>query len=338
MHPHEPATDHDKPAILDYGLKSAFLSALDPTQKLRVFDLTTRASRELHRWATAYPLIRRVRVWPLCLSIAASMPFAPAKTVVTVARMNLWGFSIDDLFDEEIVPMAELQRRIGRYREVLAGAELPPHSERDTLALALQDIRRDLSGYPLYEALRDRWADAVDGLLDGMVGEHGWRLQLQAGAAVPDLTYAAYMGHSLRSIGVAVHAWTLLIALDDRSALQHLDHLQQMERSASLCIRLANDLQSYEREVTEGKLNSIAIRRREELARGIAPADSLRAARSAATAEVTAQLARLTALQRQRRTSSGHPEQAIADLARFVSDFYIHHDYHTFVSGTGRPG
>ncbi|HSH79029.1 MAG TPA: hypothetical protein VLA19_10925, partial [Herpetosiphonaceae bacterium] len=52
------------------GLQSSFLEALDEDEKLRIFDLTTRASRELHRWAARYPLIRRTRVWPLSLSVA----------------------------------------------------------------------------------------------------------------------------------------------------------------------------------------------------------------------------------------------------------------------------
>jgi hypothetical protein len=65
-----------KPAELDYGLKSTFLAKLADDQKLRIFDLTARMARELHRWAARYPLIRRVRVWPLSLSIAAAAPFA----------------------------------------------------------------------------------------------------------------------------------------------------------------------------------------------------------------------------------------------------------------------
>ena len=337
MQPFEPTTAEDKKATLDYGLKSAFLAQLDTTQKLRVFDLTARSARELHRWATGYPLIRRVRVWPLCLSIAASMPFATIRPIVTIARMNLWGFSIDDLFDEEIVPMAELQRRVARYREVLAGARVDPLGERDTLVLALQDIRDDLQTYALFGALRERWAEAVTGLLDGMVGEHVWRIEQQSGIT-PAPTYDTYLAHSLRSIGVAVHAWTLLIALDDHSALAHLEQLEQMAGSAALVIRMANDLQSYEREMTEGKINSITIRQRDEQARGTSAAASLSYARAAAQHDIGEALQRLAELQRLRCTATGRPEQAIADLARFVSDFYVNHDYHTFVTGTGRSG
>ena len=53
------------------GLKSRFLDSLDPAEQLRIFDLSARTAQNLHRWAARYPLIRRVRVWPLSLSVTA---------------------------------------------------------------------------------------------------------------------------------------------------------------------------------------------------------------------------------------------------------------------------
>jgi hypothetical protein len=126
------------------GIRSKYLASLDEDQKLRIFDLTTRVSRELHRWAVRYPLIRKVRVWPVCLSVAAGAPFATASQLTSMARMGLWIFTVDDLFDEETVPFPELQRRVGRYHDILAGGRVDPQTERDTLVLALHNIREDL--------------------------------------------------------------------------------------------------------------------------------------------------------------------------------------------------
>src|SRR5687767_11128067 len=97
---------------LDYGLKSRFLADLNDDERLHIFDLTARTARELHHWAAHYPLIRRVRVWPLSLSVAAAARFCEVSSLVSMARMNLWVFTIDDLFDEEIVPYNELRRRV----------------------------------------------------------------------------------------------------------------------------------------------------------------------------------------------------------------------------------
>src|SRR5689334_24001505 len=98
------------------GLRSRFLASLDPAEQMRIFDLSARTSQTLHRWAARYPLIRRVRVWPLSLSVAAGAPFTSVEALISTARLSLWVFTIDDLFDEERVPQGELMKRAARYR------------------------------------------------------------------------------------------------------------------------------------------------------------------------------------------------------------------------------
>src|ERR1051325_7597713 len=89
------------------GLRSRFLDGLDPTEQVHIFDLSAQAARTLHRWAARYPLIRRVRVWPLALSVAAAAPFTTVEALISTARLSLWVFTLDDLFDEESVPQGE---------------------------------------------------------------------------------------------------------------------------------------------------------------------------------------------------------------------------------------
>ncbi len=324
-------------AGLDYGLKSTFLSALNTTEKLRIFDLTTRASRELHRWAAKYPLIRRVRVWPLSLSVAAAAPFVQASNLVSMARMNLWVFTIDDLFDEEIVPFAELKRRVTRYHDILAGASYDPKRDRDTLVLALQDIRDDLATYPLFQALQNEWADAISGTLNAMLREYEWRSFDREGDRAAQLpSYEAYCSYGLYSIGGPPHIWTTLIAIGDASLLAQLPRIKELERTASLCIRLANDLQSHSRELKEGKINSIVIRQREAMQQGYPADTALNMAHRAVQEHIQRLLNHCTLLRQQGRTATGQPEQAISDIARFVCDFYKHHDYHNFTTGSAR--
>src|SRR5579883_1472713 len=92
------------------SLRSGFLEKLDSAQQVRIFDLSARMVPTLHRWAARYPLIRRVRVWPLALSVAAAAPFSSVEALVAEARVSLWVFTLDDLFDEERVPERELMR------------------------------------------------------------------------------------------------------------------------------------------------------------------------------------------------------------------------------------
>lgn len=337
MSPHGQEITGDRSAELDYGLKSTFLAALDNDQKLRIFDLTTRASRELHRWAARYPLIRRVRVWPLSLSVAAAAPFVSAAALVSMARMNLWVFTIDDLFDEEIVPFVELRRRVTRYHDILAGGRADPRRDRDTLVVALQDIRDDLRTYPLFTTIHDYWATAVSGTLDAMMREHEWRTLYRSDDGLSQLpTYDEYKSYGLYSIGGPPHIWTAMIAIGDHSIKDHLSQIQELERTASLCIRLANDMQSYSREITEGKINSIVICCQEAKQRGASDEEALVWARETVTQDIQRGLDRCIELQHQIKTTTGHPERAIADIAKFVCDFYIHHDYHEFTTGNGR--
>src|SRR5438067_10023566 len=106
------------------GLRSQFLASLDPADQVRIFDLSARTSQRLHRWAARYPLIRRVRVWPLSLSVAAGARFTSVEALISTARLSLWVFTLDDLFDEERVPQGELTRRAQRYSG-LANREIP---------------------------------------------------------------------------------------------------------------------------------------------------------------------------------------------------------------------
>ncbi|HEV2122674.1 MAG TPA: hypothetical protein VGW38_07860, partial [Chloroflexota bacterium] len=156
------------------GLHSRFLASRSAADQLQIFDLTARTAQELHRWAARYPLIRRVRVWPLALSVAAAAPFCSLEALISTARWNLWAFTLDDLFDEERVPQADLMRRAERYR-TLSRSDAPAPSG-DSLAAALCGIRDDLARYPLFETLREEWADALSGTVNGMTREYNWRL------------------------------------------------------------------------------------------------------------------------------------------------------------------
>lgn len=317
------------------GLQSSFLASLDDDRKLRIFDLTTRASRSLHRWATRYPLIRRVRVWPVSLSVAAAAPFASVAALISITRMSLWVFTIDDLFDEEMVPAAELRRRATRYRDILAGMRVD-RQERDTLALALQDIYDDLSRYQLFPALHDLWAEALTGTIEAMLREHEWRALYRTNGISELPSYEVYLSQGLYSIGGPPHIWTTLVALDDVSVLNRLQALKELERTVSICLRLANDLASYPKEIAEGKINALVIQQQHGIGQGMSPEAALDAGCDMVQQELKRNLSQCDQLQLQARTVTGHPERAIADIARFVSDFYIHHDYHTFSAGSGR--
>src|SRR5258708_10699125 len=189
------------------GLRSRYLASLDPAEQVRSFDLSARTSQTLHRWAARYPLIRRVRVWPLSLSVAAGAPFTSVDALISTARLSLWVFTLDDLFDEERVPQVELIKRAERYR-ALAHNEIPCPSG-DSLATALCELRDDLAGYTLFSSLGLEWANALCGTIDGMMREYQWRLAYRKGTDARGTlpSYEEYVATGRYSIGGPPPHW-----------------------------------------------------------------------------------------------------------------------------------
>jgi hypothetical protein len=65
---------------------------------------------------------------------------------------------------------------------------------------------------------------------------------------------------------------------------------------------------------------------------GVAERTAYERAEARVRADIAARLDELSELRRARVTDTGHPEAAIDNIARFVCDFYTHHDYHTFLA------
>jgi hypothetical protein len=335
-------SDHAPTALLAHpekeaspwmGLRSRFLDSRDAADQVRIFDLSARAAQTLHRWAARYPLIRRVRVWPLALSVSAAAPFASVEALISTARLSLWVFTLDDLFDEERVPRAELMRRADRYRAIVMDQMAAPPN--DSLAAALCEIRDDLAKYPLFETLGPVWAEALCGTIDGMAREYQWRTMYRKDGAATLPSYEEYLETGLYSIGGPPHVWAAVITAGDMTTPTHLEHLRKMEQAASTCIRLANDLRSYQKEIAEGKINALVLLSRHFHHGGPRMEDAYAQAESRVRADIDKGLKKLDELLAAAKTQTGRPEAAIADIARFVCDFYTEHDYHTFAAQRG---
>jgi hypothetical protein len=104
-----------------------------------------------------------------------------------------------------------------------------------------------------------------------------------------------------------------------------------MVRGASVAIRLANDLRSYEKEVAEGNVNSLVILGRQARAEGQDAATAHTAALAYVRQAIVDCLTELDTLERGAVTRTGQPEAAINGIATFVCGFYRQYDYHTFL-------
>lgn len=320
---------------------SAFLRGLGPEVSRRVADLAGQVSATLDDWSRKYPFIRRERIPPLALSVAAAAPFAGAAALSSAARVSLWVFGLDDAIDEEHLAADALSERVRQCSRILRGVLLDPATE--PFAGALAEVRRDLSRYPLFTSLGGVWDRALARTIESMLREEEWRRAHRAGSL--DLpSYQSYVANGRYSIGGPPHVWATIITIDDPSAPRHLARLRAMERLASICVRLSNDLRSAAKELREGKLNALSLGAILYEREGMDAGAARMAAEQRVRQEIVARVRRLLDLRERSVTTTGRPEAATADIAAFVTDFYETHDYHTFLpesahlslSGEGR--
>jgi hypothetical protein len=244
--------------------------------------------------------------------------------------VSLWVFTLDDLFDEKGLPEPELLRCAEHYRAIALDLTAPPAD--NSLAAALGDVCHELARYPLFSSIGQRWAAATCGTIDGMLREYRWGAAYRQLGVVALPTYQEYLENGRYSIGGPPHVWAAVVTTNDPLTPLHLNVLQSMEEVASTCIRLANDLQSYAKEVDEGKFNAITLLRRAREQDGIPPGEARLGAETSIREQIARGLDDLARLRVRAQTQTGYPEAAIDDIARFVCEFYAQHDFHTFES------
>jgi hypothetical protein len=309
-------------------LDNAFVRHLDSTARRRIEERLGQVVGELDAWGRRFAFVRRERVVPLSISVAAAAPFGETAALVSAARVSLWIFALDDAIDESWYSADETRGLVRRCCRFLRGDR--PELGADPFLDALAEVQRDLARYPLFDELGPLWAGALRGTIDGMIREETWRVAWRTGRDEPP-SYAGYVANGRYSIGGPPHVWASIITIGDPSAPRHLPRLRKMERLASTCVRLGNDLRSAEKERREGTLNGLFLLAADNERRGMRPDVALRVAEARVRREIAARVRRLIALRQSPVTRTGRPEAATADIARFVTEFYEAHDYHTFV-------
>jgi hypothetical protein len=307
-------------------VRSEFMAARDPRMQGHVTSMSEHTASALDEWVARYPVIRQVRVWPVALSVVAASPHNTLDAVLAVARLGLWIFALDDVFDEEQLPERELMRRADRYQAIALGHSAAP--DGDTLAAALNEVRDELAGFALFQLLSKDWATSLCRTIQGMIREYRWRQRhlVEGASGLP--SYAEYVENGLYSIGIPPHDWASVITTGDVSAVDCRQHLRAMDRIAGTCVRLANDLRSYNKELAEGNVNSLVILAHALQDQGLDASQAHLRSQAQVREDIVRGLDSLDKLQARGGTKTGYPEGGIADIARFCCDFYAAHDYH----------
>ncbi|MDQ1040697.1 hypothetical protein QFZ75_007113 [Streptomyces sp. V3I8] len=177
-------------------------------------------------------------------------PWNTPTATLTTAKTVLWICTVDDWAEHEDTALLGL----AHLREVAEGKAPDPHI---ALSRALADIRDTVREAAPSAFVVSQWVKAVTGLLAGMTFEHRASARIKDGGPPPDLPL--YLHHAGQTIGVPLLMATLWALAPQPAGDSSLVQLEPPLAAASQAIRLANDLQSYERERRTGDLNALSL-------------------------------------------------------------------------------
>ncbi|MEM7331036.1 MAG: terpene synthase family protein [Chloroflexota bacterium] len=315
------------------AFSSIFLKTKSVTEAARINEQSKTLINELTHWSSQFPSILQTRIPPLSLILTATYPANNLDALLLTGMTNLWIFAVDDLFDSATLSTKSLSELTEKFNLIITEAPSPTLLN-DELGQILGNIRKDVAKFSLFEHLESNWCNAFKNMLNGMVKEAIWREKFQLFNELPDLD--GYLENGLNTVGGPPHIWTTLITTNDFSLLKVQKALDEMVLTASACIRLANDWQSYGKEIKEGSFNSLTIWENHQRC-NLSGEFALEEAKKCLIAQIEEELERLKRLKIDINTETGLPETVIVNIAEFVSEFYMQHDFHTMTRKTCLP-
>jgi hypothetical protein len=307
-----------------------FFDTLSAEEKQRIKDRTDTLVELLEQWARQYSFIRTVRIPVAALTTATALLRTPLSDSVLSSQVMLWIAGVDDKIDGLIFSLAEVWRKTEQWCSIANHGSSNGIDDSDALTAVLLEIREKLSKSHIFEPLREYWASCLRLLVEAMAQEYQYGLQYNAygSRALPSLD--EYLHSGIHSIGMYFWQSTVLILLRDSSVIEHFEPINKAIKHASVAIRLYNDVQTFDKEIQEGGINSILIMYHIML-------DKNPSATKRILSEAKQHILQLADSYAQRcydsikqiQTESGQFEETTYRIVAFGSFFYREHDYHT---------
>lgn len=175
---------------------------------------------------------------PVALTHTFCCPWLKPRELLAGCRAALWVFHVDDIVEKGPLD-------VPRLLDIAAGAAPDPGTPTEVV---LSELRDELAGQPLFDAMGDLWRDTLNGLLTGLMWERNTALALAAGT--PEPSVAEYLKYAV-TIGSAFTRSSIWLASETTDLLPQLKVLTAGLYEAVVAVRLANDLVTYKRELTE---------------------------------------------------------------------------------------
>ena len=243
--------------LMKANIHSDFLDSKSLAERNKILELTEQVTCRLIQ-SPYQSKVYTHRIIPIALIVSGAAPFCSVESLAVVVELGLWLFSLDDIVDENLMSKKDLFKCIHNYRDIIHG-NLLKKKNNDELANFLNDICSNLNQYKIFRRLRSEWTYTLSKIIDSMLEEYHWKLRFKEKGPETLPSYHSYVESTRYSTGVPAYIFAMLTIIDDESIIENLSYIHKMENLSSASIRLANDLQSAEREAKEGKINSLTI-------------------------------------------------------------------------------
>ncbi|WP_219463590.1 terpene synthase family protein [Nonomuraea rhizosphaerae] len=248
-----------------------------------------------------------------CLSAAATFPFAPREQIADLGVLTVILFGVDDIADGVAGEWSDddLTAFLERLGTGLTGEPAGQADPDDgTLGEVLGAWQAWCGRFHGYAGARVHAANLRERLAiagAAMARERAW-----ASGAEPWPSYDDYLANGLLTILFPTW-WAAALAVcgPGSAAAAHWAAIEEAVFFGAACVRLANDIRTFEREKTEGKPNSVSILQSTGLSadqavlRISSHIDQLDVAHRAALAGVPAELAAIADGQRRSVSFNG---------------------------------
>jgi hypothetical protein len=282
-------------------------------------------------WADTHPSIRPQRIQSCCLAAAVSVPFLPPPEVALLAKFTLWEFAVDDVADSEVLTLDQIEEAAAECVRHMRNPRLeraPAAAEYGDFVAVLGEIAEALSAYPLYANHAEAWWKSTESYLaaNNQLGRWDERYAADPG----DLpSWDAYRAGAEHTGGTPAFADVAAVLANDSDAFAEYQWIWQFAALGSVVARLANDLQTWPKEIHQRRVNSIVLKQRDRILAGMPPEE----AHAAAIRDVESLLGLET--ERFEALDAAHPEprprtaNVIRDVIGFAVGFYSTGDFHT---------
>jgi hypothetical protein len=313
-------------------MRSDFFDTLSAQEKQCVRDRSGVLVDCLEQWACQYASLRPSRIPTAALATAVVVPRMSLSDSLSMARMILWIFGVDDRVDEHKMTLVKMQR-IARQWYVIAshGPGDSPNNDNE-LTRILVEMRRELSSAHLFDPLREYWASRLRLLVITMAREYQYGIQYSTYGPRALPSFDEYLRGGMHSIGLPFWQATALILLRDPSVIEHFEPIDEAITYAGAAARLYNDVRTLDKELQEGGVNSVLIALQAMLKRNVKSTKegALDRAKQYVLQQAGSYAQKCYDLLDRFDTDSGQVEETIYRLIAFHAYYYgCEYDYHS---------